>query len=247
MTAVLLRARALLRRRWHAWVALGIVIGVFAGIAMALAQGAHSSQVAYPRFVRSERAADLVLAGRSDFSAVGSVDVDKVELLPGVADEARGFAAVPMSAGADGGRLLGVGDILPVASVDGRLGLAIERWKMLEGRRADPKRTDEAVASFELASRLKLRVGSVLQFHFFDKKTFSTVEASLLTKDWPARLDAVRRDMRTDVTDPANGPVVQTRIVGIEASPLEFPPITTDLAPALHLTPAFARTYGSLI
>src|SRR4051794_2300962 len=245
MTAVLLRARALLRRRWHAWLVLGIVIGVFAGVAMALAQGAHSSHVAYPRFVHSERAADLVLAGTSDFPAVGAVDLNKVEVLPGVADEARGFAPVPFSARADGGRLLGVGDVLPVASVDGRLGLSIERWRLLSGRRADPNRTDEAVASFELASRLKLRVGSVMQFHLYDRKSFPSVEASLLTKDWPARLDALRRDLRADVNDPANGPVVQMKIVGIEASPLEFPPQTTDLAPVLHLTRAFASTYAS--
>src|SRR5262249_33285835 len=43
--------------------------------------------------------------------------------------------------------------------------------------------------------------------------------------------------------DYANGPRVQFRVVGIEASPAEFPPLLTDLAPVLHLTPAFAHRY----
>ncbi len=246
MTAVLLRARALLRRRWHAWAALGVVIGIFGGVAMALAQGAHRTHVAYPRFVAFERAADLVLAGKSNFSLVGAIDLDKVEAMPGVVEAARAFAGLPFSARADGGRVLGAGDVLPVASTEERLGNTIERWKMLSGRRADPTRTDEAVASFELAERLHLHIGSVLQFHFYDAELFPSVSAALL-KEWPARLEAIRRDMNANVTDPANGPVLQTRIVGIEASPLEFPPLVTELAPVLHLTPAFAKIYAPVI
>jgi hypothetical protein len=246
MTSVLLRARALLRRRWHAWCALGVVIGVFAGVAMALAQGAHSTHVAYPRFVRSQRAADVVVAGKSSFNLTGAVDLDQVDVMPGVVERARAFAGLPFSARADGGRVLGAGDLMPVASLDGRLGDSVERWKMLSGRRADPTRTDEAVASFELADRLHLHVGSVLQFHFYDAKLFPSVAAGLL-KEWPARLDAIRRDMHAGVTDPANGPVLQTRVVGIEASPLEFPPLVTELAPVLHLTPAFAKIYAPVI
>jgi putative ABC transport system permease protein len=47
--------------------------------------------------------------------------------------------------------------------------------------------------------------------------------------------------------DPADGPVVHLRIVGIEASPLEIPPLLNDLAPVLHLTPAFAQRYAATI
>ncbi len=166
--------------------------------------------------------------------------------MPGIVERARAFAGLPFSARADGGRVLGAGDLMPVASIDGRLGESVERWKMLSGRRADPTRTDEAVASFELADRLHLHVGSVLQFHFYDAKLFPSVAGALL-KQWPARLDAIRRDMHAEVTDPANGPVLQTRVVGIEASPLEFPPLVTELAPVLHLTPAFAKIYAPVI
>ncbi len=174
------------------------------------------------------------------------MDLDKVEAMPGVVERARAFAGLPFSARADGGRVLGAGDLMPVASLDGRLGESVERWKMLSGRRADPTRTDEAVASFELADRLNLHIGSVLQFHFYDAARFPSVAASLL-KEWPARLEATRRDMHANVTDPANGPVLQTRVVGIEASPLEFPPLITELAPLLHLTPAFAKIYAPVI
>src|SRR5215210_7150239 len=111
VTAVRFRARNLLRRRWRAWIALGAVLGAFAGVAMALAQGAHRTHIAYPKFVRTQRAADLVIAGKSDFGLVGSVDLDQVEALNGVAESARGFLGAPFSARADGGRVLGVGDL----------------------------------------------------------------------------------------------------------------------------------------
>ena len=46
----------------------------------------------------------------------------------------------------------------------------------------------------------------------------------------------------------ADGPLVTVKIVGIEASPAEFPPLGPDLAPPLHLTPAFFRLYqGRLV
>jgi hypothetical protein len=180
MSAVRLRGRALARRRWRAWIALGAVLGAFAGVAVALAQGAHRTHVAYPEFVRAQRAADLVLAGRSDFGLIGAVDLDDVEAMPEVVDRARAFVAVPFSARADGGRVLGAGDLLPVAADDETLGESIERWKILDGRRADPARTDEAVASFELANRLNLRVGSVLQFKFYDARSFSRLVGLLL-------------------------------------------------------------------
>jgi hypothetical protein len=52
--------------------------------------------------------------------------------------------------------------VLLKAGTDGRLGRAIERPKVTEGRMSDPVRADEVVADPSLASQLQLHVGSVL-------------------------------------------------------------------------------------
>ena len=41
VTAVALRVRSDVRRRWRAWISVALLIGVGAGAAMALAQGAR--------------------------------------------------------------------------------------------------------------------------------------------------------------------------------------------------------------
>jgi len=246
VSAVLLRGRAVLRRRWRAWIGLGLVLGGFGGISLAFAEGARRTVRAYPEFVRAENAADVVMAGQSSFGLVGSVDLERVMRSPYVAGGARAFVGIPFSGTVDGGRPIDVTDMLPVASSDPQLGTTIERWKVLAGRVADPARVDEATASFELARRLHMHVGSVVQLHFYRTSTFLATAAKLFV-EWPARLEALGSGQDAAVTDPADGAVVRVRVTGIEASPLEFPPLLTDLAPVLHLTPAFAARYRSTV
>lgn len=244
MSAVWLRGLALLRARWRAWTALAVVLGAFAGVAMALFQGAQRTNGAYPRFVREKHAADVVLAGKSNFGLIGAVDLDAVQHLPDVAPgTARAYSPLPFSLTVDGRTGYGAGDVLAIAAEDDRLGTSIEGWKMLEGRRANPDRADEATASFELARKLHLHVGSTLRFHFYDAPSYLSTAVSFL-HEWPRRLDAVRKDEHAAAPDLANGPFVEVKIVGVEASPLEFPPLVTDLSPVVHLTPAFARLYA---
>ncbi len=91
---------------------------------------------------------------------------------------------------------------------------------------------------------MHLHVGSTLRLRFYDSAHFITVAAHFL-QQWPLQLRA--RAAGAPAPDPADGPVVTVHIVGVEASPLEFPPLLTDLAPVLHLTPAFARRYDTKI
>jgi ABC-type lipoprotein release transport system permease subunit len=136
--------------------------------------------------------------------------------------------------------------MFPIAHVDRGLGTTIERWKMLRGRPAQPGRVDEATASFLLAEQLGLEVGDTVRLRFTKATSFPSVAAALLG-GFASRL----RD--ADGAEPvieelADGPLVTFKIVGIEASPAEFPPLGPDLAPPLHLTPAFYRTYrGQLV
>jgi putative ABC transport system permease protein len=236
----------LLRLRWRAWTGLAIVLGVFAGVVMALAIGAHRSSEAYPRFVAQQRAADVILAGQSAYTFVGSLDLDEVDKMRSVVTHAHAFAVLPFSARVDNGPLLGNADLFAVAAANEQLGHSVEKWKVLSGRFADPHRAEEATASFELAERLHLHVGSTVRFHFYKSTTFAVVAARLLTS-WGPRLDELARTGNGGFEDPADGPSLDVKVVGIEASPLEFPPLTTDLSPVLHLTPAFERIYAKQI
>ena len=246
MSGPAIRARAMLRASWRAWVVIAVVFGLLAGLAAAFIDGARRTDRAYGRFVRQQNAADLVMAGKSGFGLVGSVNLDSVEQSTLVTGSARAFVGLPFSGHTDDGTVLDVGDVLPVASVDTKLGYEIERWKMLRGHAANPARADEGTASFELARRLHLHVGSVLHFHFYRAATFGATALALL-QQWPQRLRQLAAGDVPEVHDFADGPTIDIRITGIEASPLEFPPLINDLAPVVHLTPAFARRYQTVI
>ena len=189
MTAVALRVRSDARRRWRAWISVALLIGVGAGAAMALAQGARRTRGAYPRFADAQHAADIVVTGKSSFGLVGAVDLDQVDQLPAVAASARAFVGLPFTGTLDDGRTIDASDVFPVAALDRRLGHDIENWKLLSGRRAAPDRVDEAVASFELADRLHLHVGSEIDFRFYAADHF-TATAAQLVASWPQRLAA---------------------------------------------------------
>lgn len=246
MSVVLYRSWTVFRRRGAAWMGLALLVGVVGGVCMAFGQGARHTQVVYRDFVEAEHAADVVMTGRSGFGFVGSVDLDQVERVPAVAQTARAFVGLPFSGKTDTGRPIGVSDLFPVASMDNRLGSTVERWKMLSGRTANPARVDEAVASHELARRMHLRVGSTLDLRFYDASRFVTVAAEFL-REWPVQLHDGGTVTGGNARDPADGPSVHLHIVGIEASPLEIPPLLNDLAPVLHLTPAFAHKYAATI
>jgi predicted lysophospholipase L1 biosynthesis ABC-type transport system permease subunit len=239
--AVFLRSRAQLRRHWRAWVALAVVFGIAAGTAMALAIASRRTEAAFPRFSDAKLGADVVVTGRSTYGLVGAVDLDLVEQTEYIESSARAFVAVPFTGKIDGRRPFGISDLFPVASVDGAVGESVEQWKILEGRAADPGRIDEATASFVLAERLDLDVGSTLEMQFYDGRNWPRTVGTLF-EQWPIRI-AERHNVASTLAAPADGPVVEVRITGIEASPLEFPPLLNDLAPILHLTPEFARRY----
>ncbi len=245
MSAVLLVLGHQARRRWTGWVGLALLVALAAGATMALAAAARRSDDAYARFADAERAADVVMTGRSTFGLVGTVDLRAAAASPAVRRSAGAFVAIPFSGSTAAGRHLDAADLLPVAATDGRLGHTVERWKLLAGRRAQPGRVHEATASFVLAQRAGLHVGSRLTLRFYRADHFPSVAARILGT-LARRVD--RRD-RTHQrpTRAADGPVVHFRIVGVEASPAEFPPLLNDLAPVLHLTPAFARRYASTV
>jgi hypothetical protein len=242
MAAAWMRVRSGVRARWVSWLAVAVVAGIGSGVVIGLMAGARRTESAYRRFVHAQHAIDVLIAGKSSFGLIGSVDLDQVAKLPEVASTARANASLFFAGRLDDGRPIGPADVFPVAPVDTRLGNAIEGWKMLHGRRANPARAGEATASFVLADRLHLHVGSKIRLRFPLASSFPRV-AALLLSQFGARLEAAPGAEASSIDALADGPDVTVKIVGIEASPAEFPPLGTDLSPALHLTPAWNRLY----
>ena len=89
------------------------------------------------------------------------VDLTKVGRLPEVAETADASAMLLFAGRTPDGRLIGPGDVFPVAAAGNALGSTFERWTMLEGRAAHPWEVREATASFLAAEKLKLRVAAV--------------------------------------------------------------------------------------
>ncbi len=153
MTVVLTLLRTEFRSRWRAWLAVALLVGVAGGVVLATATGARRTDTAYARFLRSSKAADVVLSP----TQTG---------LPGY------YAAVARLPGAQlVAPIIGLSALDPEhgnapylldASLDGRMTRDIERPKLTQGRMPDPARPDEAMVDRFLAAKRHLHVGSVL-------------------------------------------------------------------------------------
>src|SRR5689334_10904486 len=216
---------------------------------MALIAGARRTARSYTHFSEAKNAADVIVAGSqagglSSLQFAGGVELGLVEQLPDIQTSTRAFGPLLFTGHTDGGINLGPSDMFPVAPSTTALGTEIEQWKMLSGRAADPQRVDEVVASFDLAQRLKLRVGSTIDLHFFTAKSFPAVAGKLLTQ-FADRLQ--HQGGRFPFEELADGPHIVFKVVGIEASPAEFPPRLLDISPVLHLTPTFYERYQNVV
>jgi putative ABC transport system permease protein len=244
MSAIWLRLRTELRHRWPAWVGVALIAGIVGGVVLGLLAGAVRTRDAYRDFSSTMRGADVIVAGRSPFGLAGAVDLADVQRLPQVQSSAPASVSLMFTGHTGSGRRVGPVDLFPMMPYDGRLGRDLERMDLLDGRAANPDALDEAVASFVLADRLHLHVGDTIRLHFVRGATFPTAAATLLS-NFGARLAGAPGSSSSAIDELADGPDVTFHIVGIEASPSEFPPIGPDLAPPLHLTRAFNHRYAA--
>ena len=217
MVAIWYRFRAELRLRWRAWLGLGLLVGLAAGAVMALAGGARRTDTAYARFLKAQNAYDVIVFDYeqrgSGFRGVG--DFDEIAVLPLVEDSAEGeLDLIPLGPSSS---------VMGIASRDGRIGRDINRFKILEGRRADTDRPHEVVVGFTAADDHGLDVGSTIQI-------LSPDDVERMTD--PDAVAAAESFLR-------QAPDGRLRVVGIEAAPGEFPPQHYADMPMLHLTPAF--------
>ncbi len=210
MAAVWLRFRAELRTRWRAWLALALVVGLVGGVVLALVAGARRTDSAYERFLRAQHAYDALIPSTIDVfgdetQRTAIFDTEDLRRLPEVVDTAVSGAFF-VSVGA------GVGVLVPKNE---RIGTDINRFKMIDGRRPDPDDPNEAVVSFTYADQYGVEVGDEIQL--LDDYVLGEVPPEIPPEE--ARLLLAARE-RVLAAVPDN----ELTIVGIEASPGEFPP-----------------------
>ncbi len=150
MSGVWMFFRTELRRHWRGWLALALLAGVFGGMVMAVAAGARRTDSAYPRLLAWSDAStvDMFFAngGPAAFGHVGGAALATLPQVRSVVRKAGWTVLSPAVAE------------LVASETSG----APSRNKILAGL-ADPRRADQAEASFALARALHLAVGQRLR------------------------------------------------------------------------------------
>jgi hypothetical protein len=224
--AISYRLRVELRTGWRGVLALGLVVGIVAGAVLAFAAGGRRTDSAYRRFLVAQNAYDVML--RVDTPG-GGLTAEQVKGLPQVSAVAETGAFFIIGFGA------GVGVVVPP---DERIGTTINKFKMLEGRRVDPRNPSEAVVSFTLADRYDVRVGDRIQV--LHDGALGPPPADMDPGEAAALIAA--RDRILEVL-PRNS----LKIVGIEAAPGEFPPqIEGSGRFLIHASPALFEVKDEL-
>jgi len=215
------RLRATFRRRWAGYLALILLIGLVGGIAMASVVAARRTYASYPRFLASTKPSDLVVQPftQPQYSPDFVRQLARLPQVRGIA-VAVPFTAVTLTPHGKIGTVL-LAHVQLAASLGAPHGLysGQDRVTILRGRKADPARPDEVVASPDAAALLHLHVGSHLRVGLIN----------------PAQHDIPGRQ-RVDLTV-AGIAVFNTQVLqdGIDSSRTGF----------LLGTPALARQFAS--
>jgi hypothetical protein len=156
------RFRATFGRRWPGYLALAVLIGMVGGVALGSVTAARRTDASYPKFLARTNPSDLVVEPftKTNYSPSFLRQLARLPHVKGVA------VAVPLTAATltPGGNL---GTVLlahvqlagTLAGADG-LYSAQDRMTIVAGRRADPARPDEVVATPVAVALLHLHVGS---------------------------------------------------------------------------------------
>jgi len=156
MRAVWLRLRAELRQQWRTSLALAVLLGLIAGVALTAAAGARRTATAYPRFLRQSHTADLLVTPvRSGFHGYFRA----VARLPEVAS-ADSAAFLQMSLPVPGASPFS--GMVAEASPFGGEGVAINRVKIDAGRIFDAADPRAVMINQRLADRAHVRPGGML-------------------------------------------------------------------------------------
>jgi hypothetical protein len=210
MRAVILLARHDLRRRWRSALAVTLLVGIVGAIVLATAAGAHRSSTSLQRFVDYSRSSDMEV----DLDAATPAQLQAFRRVPEVLDfaELHGYALSPR----------GRPSLKNAASVDGRIGVEVDRARVVAGRAANPDAPDEIMIGEGLAAQLHLGLGDQLV-----ADTLSPAQFQFILQN---------RD-----PGPAAGPLLRLRIVGIYRRPLDLGNLAASGGVVIE-TQAFDRT-----
>jgi hypothetical protein len=226
MTAVWFRYRTEFRARIRTWLVLALLGGLVGGLVLAALAGARRTEDAYPRFLESQRAYDVIVVnGFGDFFPFAQFDLEKIAALPAVTESSRLGVPVWFTEAPDGA-IIDTDNATPLVPLDGGFGDTFNRLHMVKGHA--PQQPDEIAASLVAAEVFGLEVGDVLQARFLPREV---VESWFGGEPPP---DLSLEDL----------PTMPLRVSGIAATPGEFPPIevSTDSDPFIHFAPSFARS-----
>ena len=156
MRAVAYVAGHELRARWRGWAMLVLLVAVAGAAVLTAVAGALRTDSAYPRFLKTSKAADVLVA--PDNAGLEGYDW-ALARLPGVEAVApvAGLDLAPLGHGSLAMRATNV-----MAPADGRLGRIVEVPKVLAGRMPAAGRAGEIVVDQRGAAIMGLHVGSVL-------------------------------------------------------------------------------------
>jgi hypothetical protein len=240
MRAVWVRARADLRRHLLAWVALALLVGIAGGAAIAVAAAARRTDTAYERFLARSSPSDASITESKDF-LTKDLDLAQVAALPEI-DRSSTASFLFFLGHTEDGRPLSNVDFLPLAVPSGPLGTQLDRWKILEGRRYDPTKVDEAVVDYETARTMHLGVGDTVTLKFIRRSSFDQQIVAFLT-GLPGRIAGTGTAGAIDQLPFDDEPELTFHIVGVATDPVTFPPIPGQFEPFFRLTPAFTERY----
>jgi hypothetical protein len=153
MTAVWVRARSDLRRRWRATVLLALLVGLAGGVVLAAVAGARRTDGALGRFLAYNQSMDVFVLGAGP-------DLDAVQRLPQVAASGSRFymfLAPPTPSGRPDTAALG--DVNAWAPTRGPVWTTLDRPILVAGRHPDPARPFEVAVNERLASQRHLTPG----------------------------------------------------------------------------------------
>jgi ABC-type lipoprotein release transport system permease subunit len=169
------RFRSTFGRRWGGYLAIILLTGVLAGIAMAAVAGGRRTQSAFPRFLTSTNPSDLSAeySGSDPVTSYDPAFTASLRQLPHV-KHVESFAVLDAAIFTPDGTFVADNSQVAVAgTVDGAL-LDVDRFAITEGRRPDPTRADEVAVSQSVAESLGLHVGQVLTLAVVTADTAAT-------------------------------------------------------------------------
>lgn len=221
MGAAFYRARAELRRRWKATLALVLIAGLSGGMVLTMVAGARRSSTGYDRFRQETRTGDIDITPSDQDPA----RIAEVRQLPEV--EVLAPVAYPFIT-PQGSDLYPYLDFVVEVGPDGTLTRDVDRPRIIHGRMPDPDRAGEFAIIERFASEQDLEVGDRVTFESFSPRQFDVLFGG-------------------GEAGPPSGPVVTLTVTGVVRAPKSLSESLASFEPQAILSPAFYREYHEQI